>query len=268
MDVETEREDSELRNDTSDPSVEDSSHITVSGNDEGGVPAEVGLSHHEEEEKHPAEAATSEPEDNSGDEPPVVDRISTSKDLDVSVIKGTEQPVSHQESVVFEINSDDGNGPSRLYLDTPDRERTRAAAEEEEQENRLTAFSAEKEDVINKDSMQVLQQLYEERDKASQRSIQLQKKLTEYLCKKSRTDTQLQWEGLMSTVSEQMHEYEKRMTMLTEVKQQLASDLEAALQREEELRTQSQERVNKVGDDIQHCSIDFLTLIYKWSVWE
>ncbi|KAG7234090.1 hypothetical protein INR49_005929 [Caranx melampygus] len=91
--------------------------------------------------------------------------------------------------------------------------------------------------------MQVLQQLCEERDKASQHSIQLQKKLTEYLCKKSRTDTQLQWEG---PVSEQMHEYEKCMTMLTEVKQQLTSDLEAAQQREEELRAQSQEKVDKV----------------------
>ncbi|XP_040887112.1 coiled-coil domain-containing protein 96 [Toxotes jaculatrix] len=260
MDGETEHEENEVKNDTEREASEDSSNekdncpLTVNGDEEGDVPAEVGASHHEEEnsesvkapEELPAEAATSEPEENSGDELP-----GQSKDLQINMNEVNDQTVFQEESVVFEINSsDDDDGPPRMHLETPDREVTSPAHEEEKEaeEEELTAASAENEDVSYENYMQLLQELRVERDIASQRSSQLQMKLAEYLRKKAGDGAKLERE---MPAAEQLHEYEKYINILNDVKQQLAADSETAQQQAEELRLQTQEKRDKVENEWQ-----------------
>lgn len=194
----------------------------------------------------PAEAAASEPEENCGDELPGVHSTTTSKDLEVKTNEVIEQPVSHEESVVFDINSNDDDGPPRLHLETPEREATSPAHEEEKEAEgeEFTAPPAEEEDITHEKYMQLLQELCEERDKASQHSSQLQMKLAEYFCKKAGDDAQLERE---MPESEQLQEYEKYINVLTDVKQQLTTNSETAQQQAEELRLQSQEKLDKVG---------------------
>ncbi|XP_022608016.1 coiled-coil domain-containing protein 96 [Seriola dumerili] len=265
MNGEAKHEENEVRNDTERETSEDfsneknNSSLIVNGNEKQGVSAEVGASHREEEnsedtkttEENPVEAAAPEPEENSGEQLSVVD-ITTSKNLDMQINEVNDQLMSHEESVVFEINSNDDDGPPRLHLETPERERTSSPAQEEEEkeaeEEEFTAASAENEDIIYEDCMQVLHELCEERDIASQHSSQLHMKLAEYLSKKSRDDTQLEWEML---VTEQLQEYEKYMNILTDMKHQLTTDSEAAQQQAEELRLQSQEKVDKVENEWQ-----------------
>ncbi|XP_071334189.1 cilia- and flagella-associated protein 184 [Trachinotus anak] len=265
MDGEAEHDNSERRNDrereeSEDCSERSNSPISVHGREEEGGPAEAGASHQHEgssvnikaSEEPPVEGARPEPEENSADELPGVDNLTTSPDLDAKLNEVNEQPPSHEDSVVFEVSSNDDDGPPRLHLETPERERTTSPAQEEEEkgaaEEEFTAASAENEDIICEEYTQVLSELCEERDKASHRGSQLQMKLAEYLRKKTRDDTQLEREV---PVSEQLQEYEKHMNILAEVKQQLTADSEAALQQAEELRLQSQEKVDKVENEWQ-----------------
>lgn len=226
-------------------SQEDISPITVNVHE--GVPVEMVASDHDEEsmkgtEEDPAEeAATSEPEDNSGNELAAVDNITTSEDLAVKI-----NDQSHEESVVFEIDSNDDDGPPRLHLETPEREDTSPAreAEDEAEEEEPTAAPADKEDINREEYLQLLQELREERDNASQHSSQLQMKLAEYFRKEAREDGQLEREP---PVSEQLQGYEKHINVLTELKQQLTMDSETAQQQAQELSLQCQEKLDKVG---------------------
>ncbi|XP_018529806.1 LOW QUALITY PROTEIN: coiled-coil domain-containing protein 96 [Lates calcarifer] len=265
MDGEPEHEENEVKNETERETPDDSSNekdnspVAVDGNEKEGVPAEEGASHHEEEnsesmkatgEPH-VEAVNSDPEENSGDELPGVDNVTTSIDLDVRVNEVNEQSLSQEESVVFEINSNDNDGSPRLHLETPERAQTTSPAQEGEKETEdeeVTAAPAENEDTIYEEYMQLLQELCEEKDKASQHSSQLQMKLAEYLRKKAGDDAQLEREML---VSEQLQEYEKYINILTDVKQQLTADSETAQQQAEELRLQSQEKLDKVENEWQ-----------------
>lgn len=252
MDVEPEREEPEVKGDTG--TLGSAHPLTADGNEneKEGVPAEVAESDHDEEnstEEAPVEkAATSEPEDNGGHEPPGVDDITTSEDLDVKVNEVNGQLMSHDESVVFEINSDDGDGPPRLHLETPERETTSPSVMQEEgdeaEEEEPTAAPADQEDIRYEEHVQLLQELCEGRDQASQRSSQLHMKLAEYFRKKAGDDAQPERE---TPASEQLQEYEKYINLLTDLKQQLLADSEAAQQQTEELSLQSQEKLDKVG---------------------
>lgn len=188
------------------------------------------------------EAATSEPEDNSRDEPGAVDNINTSEHLDVKL---SDQPVSHEESLVFEIDIGDDDGPPRLHLETPEREEISPIQEEKNTaEEKSTATPADKEDINHEEYLQLLQELREERVKASQHNSQLQMKLAECLCKQARDDSQLERE---LPVSEQLQGYERHINILTELKQQLTSDSETAQQQAQELSLKCQEKLEKVS---------------------
>ncbi|KAE8278885.1 Coiled-coil domain-containing protein 96 [Larimichthys crocea] len=219
MDRETEQEENEVRNDTEREvsNEEDIAPAAVHGHE--GVPTEVGASDQDgetSESMKPTEEAlaeetpSSEPEENS------VKELTTSPDLDVEMNEVNEQPASHEESVVFEMNSNDDDGP-------PNRE-----------------------DVSYQEHMRLLQELREERDKASQRSIQLQTKLAEYFRKRSGDDVQLERE---LPVSEQLREYEKHMSILSDLKLQISTESEAAQQQEEELSFQAKGKLDKVENE-------------------
>uniref|UniRef100_UPI0037E994D8 cilia- and flagella-associated protein 184 n=1 Tax=Semicossyphus pulcher TaxID=241346 RepID=UPI0037E994D8 len=216
---------------------EEISPMTENGNET--VPSEIVASNHDEEsmkatEEAPVkEAATSEPEENTGNE-----LLDTNQNLDVKISTVNEQPISHEESVVFEIDCNDEDGPHRLHLETPERETTTPQEEEDEAEEEPTP--ANKEDISYEEYKQFLQELSEQRDKASQHSSQLQVKLVEYL---SRGEDEAQVER---EESEQLQEYERYMNILSELKQQINMELESAQQQEEALKGQSQEKLNKV----------------------
>ncbi|XP_041820959.1 coiled-coil domain-containing protein 96 [Chelmon rostratus] len=233
---------------------EDMSAVTVNGNEKEGVPAEVVASDHDEEhsesvnatEEAPVEeAATSEPEENGGDEVPAVSSVITSEDL---AVKMSEEPTSHEGSVVFEMNGNNDDGPPRLHLESPDRENISPTQVEEgeAEEEEPTAAPADKEEVNSEALVQLLQDLCEGRDKASQHSSRLQMKLAEYFRKKAGDDGQLERE---LPVSEQLQEYEKHVNILTDLKQQLIADSETAEQQAEELSFQSQEKLEKVENE-------------------
>ncbi len=261
MDGEPENEENEVKNDTvkvvsaDSSNKEDSSPITVEGSEKEGVPAEMVASDHDEEnsegmkatEEAPAEeAASSEPDESGGNELPGMDNTTTGHDLDVKMNEVSELPQSHEGSVVFEINSNDEEGPPRLHLETPERETTSPTQEEEDQaeEEEPAAAPADILDISYEEYTQLHQELCEERDKASQHSSQLQMKLADYFRKKAGEDTQLEGE---LPVSEQLQEYEKHINILTDLKQQLTTDSETAQQQAEELSSQSREKLDKVG---------------------
>ncbi|KAM4536893.1 cilia- and flagella-associated protein 184 [Odontesthes bonariensis] len=151
---------------------------------------------------------------------------------------------SHDLSVDFEIGSTDDNEPLGLNPETPKRETPTPAQEEEEE---ATAGAENKEDICCEGSiLQLLQELCKQRDEASQQSRQLQMKLAEYLSKRTRDDSQL---GREKPVTDQLQEYEKYINILNDLKQQLCADSESAQRQAEELRSQSQDKLEKVEDE-------------------
>ncbi|XP_041635515.1 coiled-coil domain-containing protein 96 [Cheilinus undulatus] len=164
-------------------------------------------------------------------------------DLDVEIGSANENQTAHEESVVFDNNSTGEDGPPRLHLETPDKE-TASPHEEEvkaEEEEHTPA-----EEISYEEYTKLLQELCEQRDKAIQRSRQLQGKLVEYFRKKGGVDVQVETE---KQVPELLQEYERYMDMLTELKQQINTETEIAEQQEEELRVQSQEKLDKVKNE-------------------
>ncbi|XP_034471182.1 coiled-coil domain-containing protein 96 [Hippoglossus hippoglossus] len=214
---------------------EDNNNLTSSTNGKEGVPAVMEASHHgEENSSAPVEASSSE----SGDPLPSTDSLTTSKHLH----EDSERPVSHVE---FDIS--DGDGRPMLHLETSESEGTTSPAQEEEKEAEEEEIAAaspdptQSEGVISEEDEQLLwREQCEERDKALKHNSQLKMKLAKYLSKKSRDTVQLETLG-----SGQLQEYGKS-NILTDMKQQLASDLEVAQQEAEELRLQSQEKSDKV----------------------
>ncbi|XP_051231275.1 coiled-coil domain-containing protein 96 [Dicentrarchus labrax] len=261
MDGEPENEESEVKNDTDRVVLAETSNeeeLTVNSHE--GVPAEMAASGDDEEhseslrvtEEAPVEeAAPSEPEENRLDELPAVDNITTSEDVDVTMNEVNGQTMSNQESVVFEVNSNEDNGSPRLHLESPERENISPTQEEEdeaeeEEPTAAAAAPADKEDINYEEYMKLLQELCEERDKASLHSSQLQMKLAEYFRKKAGDDVELERE---LPGSEQLQEYERHIHLLTDLKQQLTADSETAQQQAEELSLQSQEKLDKVENE-------------------
>ncbi|XP_078131829.1 cilia- and flagella-associated protein 184 [Sander vitreus] len=211
---------------------EDNCAVTAHGNKKEDVQTVMVASDHDEENSESVNtteeaaveeaAATSEPE------------VNTSKDSDVKTNEVGEQQTSHEESAVFQVNSNDGDGPPSLHLETPEKKNTSPTQAEEEES---TAEDSSYEDIQPK------QEQCEDRDdpRLGQRHSLLQMKLAEFFQKKAGDDPQLDRE---IPVSEQ--EYEKCMNLLTELKQQLSTDSETTQQQAEELRLKSQQRLDKV----------------------
>lgn len=179
------------------------------------------------------EAITSGPEDTSGN---AVGSIASNKDV-------TEQPVSHQESVVFDIDVDDhDDGTSRLNLETPEREEDGSTRGEEEVEQ--TADSADQDDHASyEEHLRLHQELCEERDEAIAHGAQLQSRLAEHFCRNAPDEGRLERGPLDS---EQLEGYESHLHLLSEMRRRLSAASESAQQQEEQLRLQCQEKQEKV----------------------
>lgn len=251
--MDPEKEENEVKNETENVVTADSSNQEVISPNivigHEGVPAGILTPDQEsmkvtEEDAPDEEAATSEPEESGGHELAAVS-ITPTED---SAVKINDHAVLHQESVVFEINGDDGDdGPPRLHLETPEGEEKRPTQQEEgcgTEGEEPAAAHAEEEDISHEEHVQLLQELREERDKASRRSSHLQMKLAEYFAKKAGDDGLLE-RGL--PVSEQLQEYEKNINILRELKQQLNTDSATVQQQAEELSLQCQEKQDEVG---------------------
>lgn len=230
-----ERDENDGTNDTEERTPEDPSNekhtppITVNGNEKEGVPAEMLPSDHEESMK-------------------------VTKELPVEAVHVKMSEVNQQ---INSDDDDDDDGLHRLHLETPQCEPTISAQEEEEEEEEDAEDDdapADREDVSYEEHMQLLQELCEEREEATQRSIQLQMKVAEYLSKKAGEDAQLEIQE-----SEQLQVYEKSISILSELKQQLAAETETAQQQAEDLRRQSQEKLDEVGPAVLYLNIKHST---------
>lgn len=214
--------------------------------DKSNTPSEVVRSDHDGENSESMMASVELPvvkaePDNGKNELPVVS-VTTGEDLNSKMNEMSAQLLSHEEEDIFEVNSnDDDEGQPGLHLETPEKETTCSPVEEKPgavEEKSTTP--TDKEDVNYEEYLQLLQDLHEERDKASQHNCMLQMKLAEYLHKKAEDDSELDREMLMDR-------YKKSINILTDLKQQQATDLETDQQRAEELRRQSQENLDKVS---------------------
>lgn len=178
------------------------------------------------------EAATSGPGETSGD---AVGDTASSKDIH-------EQPASHQESVVFDLDVDDhDDGTSRLNLETPEREdgSTRGEEEEEEEVGETVPPTDQDDDRISyEEQLRLHQELSEERDEAVAHGAQLQTRLAEHLRRNTPDQGRLE--------SEQPEAYKSHLHLLSEMRRQLSEASESAQQQVEQLRLQCQEKQEKV----------------------
>uniref|UniRef100_A0A668RYT9 CCDC113/CCDC96 coiled-coil domain-containing protein n=1 Tax=Oreochromis aureus TaxID=47969 RepID=A0A668RYT9_OREAU len=221
--------------------------ITVSGDKNEAVSAEMPTSDPEEkhgdsgkvtEESPPEEAATFEPEAKSEDE------LCTEFDV---MNKVKEQPLSQEESVVSEMNSTYHDDAHKLQPETQDTEISSPLHHEDEEAEKegTTSPCAQKLNIKYKEYRQLLQKLCKERDRARHNSSQLQMKLAQYF-KKAGDSVQLEGD---KPVSEQLQEYKRYINTLTDLKQQLCAESEAAQRQAEDLRLQSEEQLGKVEDE-------------------
>ncbi|XP_034061487.1 coiled-coil domain-containing protein 96 [Gymnodraco acuticeps] len=203
--------------------VENTSYISVNGNEREDVPATMAASDHDEENGvagEPPTEATPEPYEKKGKELNVVN----------------EQEKSQKESVVFEINSHDEDGAPRLPLEALERQNTTL------KENKAGGEQSCSEDLSSEECM------CEDRDTTSQRCSLLQGKLAEFFHKKARDDSQV---DVVIQVSKELQEYEKYITILTDLKQQLTTNTETSQKQAEELRFISLEKLDKVENEWQ-----------------
>lgn len=225
--------------------------ISVSGDKNEAVSAEMLTSDPEEkhcdsrkvtEEFSAEEAAAFEPEAKSEDE------LCTEFDV---MTKVKEQPLCHEESVVSEMNSTYHDDALKLHPETQDTEISSPPHHEDEEAEKegATSACAQKLNIKYKEYRQLLQEVCNERDKARHNSSQLQMKLAQYF-KKAGDSVQLEGE---KPVSEHLQEYERYINTLTDLKQQLRAESEAAQRQAEDLRLQSQEQLGKVGVVLRDC---------------
>lgn len=139
--------------------------------------------------------------------------------------------ISEPEQSVLETNEEE---LLRLNPETPKRE---SPAQEEEESSAAAS-------VQDEDLQQLLEELIAEREEAHQLNKQLQMRLVEYFHNEPIDGGRLQ-RGRPE--EEQLQEYEKNIQILCELKLQLSTASQAAQQEAEELRLQSQEKVDKVG---------------------
>ncbi|KAK5876278.1 hypothetical protein CesoFtcFv8_027263 [Champsocephalus esox] len=183
----------------------------------------MAASDHDEENgvaREPPTEATPEPYEKKGKELNVVN----------------EQAKSQKESVVFEINSHGEDGAPRLPLEALERQNTTL------EENKAGGEQSCSEDLSSEECM------CEDRDTASQRCSLLQGKLAEFFHKKAIDDSQV---DVVIQVSKELQEYEKYITILTDLKQQLTTNTETSQKQAEELRLISLEKLDKVENEWQ-----------------
>lgn len=145
--------------------------------------------------------------------------------------------VSHQESVVFDIDVHDHDGTSRLNLETPEREADDSTRGEEEVEQ-TAAPSGQDDHSSYEEHLRLHQELCEERDEAVAHSAQLQSRLAEHFHRNGPDEGPLE--------SEQLGGYESHLHLLSEIRRRLSAASVSAQRQAEQLRLQCQEKQEKV----------------------
>lgn len=164
------------------------------------------------------------------------EKSSANEDIKVNDVR--EQPLPQEEEVVFELNSsNDDEGPSKLHLDTPERETINYAQKDEEEEEEADDNKKYKE------HLQLLQELSEERDKAIGHNRQMQAKLLEYFYQNQNRGV----ENSNRPMAELQKDFDRHMAAVAELKQQINMQSVKYQEQIEQLRLQSEETQDKVG---------------------
>lgn len=104
------------------------------------------------------------------------------------------------------------------------------------------------------EAQRVLQELEKENEDLSQRSRQLQRKLARYVCKAAEANAKLR---RSPDLPRDRYEYEVCIRTLSALKQQVTADSESAHLQAEELSSQLQEKLEKVGVCLKLHSCNF-----------
>ncbi|KAK5602467.1 hypothetical protein CRENBAI_010948 [Crenichthys baileyi] len=174
-------------------------------------------------------------------DPPVEEEAICGPEQSSGVKSISKQQLSQGQSDSFEIDSSNNKGFLGLNIETP---KTECPGQEEGEGSTVAATSNK--NVPYEDSLQLLQELSTERDEASQLNRQLQMKLAEYFHNRPIDGGQLERDR---PEEDQLQEYEKYIQTLSELKQQFSTASETAQQQAEELRLQSQEKLDKVEEE-------------------
>lgn len=204
----------------------------VSENVDEIVPSEKAELDSESVDASGVEATTAAPEETSDN---TAGDTSSSKDVH-------EQPASHQESIVFDLDvvDDHNDETSRLNLETPEREEDGSTRGKEEEEVEQTVPPTDQDDDANyEEHLRLHQELSEERDEAVANSAQLQTRLAEHFRRNTPDEGRLELE--------QLEAYESHLHLLSETRRQLSEASESAQQQVEQLRLQCQEKQEKVN---------------------
>lgn len=246
MDAEIEHEDNVVESDTRIetpivfPNEMEDSSIAVSGNNIEGVRAEAASPDQEESIKPPTELPL---ERDNGNELHGVSSSTTEEEVEAKLSEVSEQPAPHEEAVDPQISSTDDYG-----LQTPHIETATLATEGEEAPS---AAPVDGEHISSEAHTQLHQELWQERTKALQRNRHLQSKLFKHLQKENERPQEA---GLLQ-------EYQMRMSVLAELRQQLDTELETVPQQVELLRSQAQEQLAKVGPSCLHSILQYKFII-------
>lgn len=121
---------------------------------------------------------------------------------------------------------------------------TSGEEEDDAEDEERTAASADEEGMKKQEYMELLQQLYEQRDEALQRNSQLQMKVSEYFSIQPGDFNGLDWD---MPVSDQLQEYKDNICTLGDLKQKIVVESESAQRQADELAMQCKEKLNVVG---------------------
>ncbi|XP_028992768.1 coiled-coil domain-containing protein 96 isoform X1 [Betta splendens] len=240
MDAEVEHIENDVENDIRTPTVlpneVENPSITVSGNDEEDVPAEVGSSDQEGNAELPEEL----PREKDGDIELHGVSSTTRENIEVKVSEVNEQPHTREEAVDSEISSGEDRGPHRP--ETPQTKTTTPALVVEEASG---ADPADGDHIGHGDYTRLHQELWDERGRALQRSIRLQATLTEYLRRSAEEAARPE----KVQEAEPLQEYETCMSVLTALRRRLDTELDTVPRQAELLRSEAQEQLAKVENE-------------------
>ncbi|XP_069015222.1 cilia- and flagella-associated protein 184 [Embiotoca jacksoni] len=174
-----------------------------------------------------------EPEERSGDD--VLGAGGVDEEPDVRADEVGEQPPSREASVALEVNCTCDDGARGLR------------GEEEEEAEGREAPDGDGDDTGYGEYARLLRGLSEERAEACRRSGRLQTTLSEHF--RGTAGDEAPPERPRPAREQLQEEYDEHVSILTGLKQQLREDSEAARQRAEDLRLQSQDKLDEVDNE-------------------
>ncbi|XP_075999846.1 cilia- and flagella-associated protein 184 [Genypterus blacodes] len=184
-----------------------------------------------------------QPGEDHQDEAPYGNDVTTTEVLEAGEMNALfEQLLADEEGIVSEVKHND-DGLLSLDPETSEVETSDVLEEAEDEKEEATAATAppDKDDDYE-EQLKLLHQLYEEKEEARQQSMQLHMRLMEHFRKKA---------GVLAErnipVSDQ--EYNNYISILTVLKQRLSTHSETNRQQAEELRVQTEDKLEQVENE-------------------